>query len=1062
MSPPRSIPPGLRSGYTGFGLQTHNYPYAPRDHEQDEYNSIAQDDLEDEPFRYHVPHRPPTVLPSTHLPSAQRTPIEKGDSRQVERGSAPRNTHGIRLRPVSELPDMYRGLFKFGVFNAVQSSCFDTVTLFHRNRQPMSAPTGSGKTVLFELAIIRMLLEAGSNSRNVKCIYVAPTKSLCSEKFRDWSSKFQPLGVNCVELTGDTLQTGRSAWGSARDANVIVTTGEKWDSLTRNWRSYGQILSQIQLFLVDEVHILTETRGSTLEVIISRMKTRGASVRFIVVSATVPNIDDVARWIGDSNGGPATVMEFGEEFRPCKISKFVYGIPRKQGMNDFVFNRILDAQLYKFIEQHSANQPTLVFCSTRKGVTTTAEQLLKDYEKAAESKQSLPWSRPPRFEESLSNQQVQKLAASGIGVHHAGMTMGDRRTIEDLFLRKILRIVVSTSTLAVGVNLPAHTVIIKGVKTFQNNLSQEYPDLDIIQMIGRAGRPQFDKEGVAVILCETELEAKYKALVKGQSALESCLHFNLAEHVNSEVGLGTITNIDSAKDWLHNSFLFQRIQRNPRHYAIGKDNNQTWQERIDEMVTQSVATLQENQLLEYTDDTSTRLASTEYGEIMSTYYIRHTTMSSILKIPEKASLRDILEIICHAEESVTRPNEDIRFKVKKVENSKDKVFLIVQAVLGAINLADPAYRSGDSQPNLEAPGIFRHIARIAKAVVEVAVAKKSGSMLLHGLEAPLRLEALLNRKPPFGHELLAYVKEFPQYELSITEEEVTPSDGDRPVQVELSIRCAALLSDPGHTKHKKNRYRGSDTTTVLTLTSDHEFIDFRRIRTKALAEPKEFTVSAELVKPSQSVVVYISPDAIAGVLVTATYKPCLDAAKYPSVNTRPKTTLELDMEGLDEDPDFWNMDGDDQDADRLSLEVMMTGSEDAKEKTVSHQSFKGAETRATQVSAFHTAGVPKRLPNGKYECNHTCKDKTKCLHLCCREGIAKPAWSKKRVEAVCASMEAEEEFERTSSMTSTKPKPKPKPCDTRDRHMEHLDALHEGTGVVERLKLNKGQRIKLD
>ncbi|KAF5381084.1 hypothetical protein D9615_004090 [Tricholomella constricta] len=115
------------------------------------------------------------------------------DSRQdtepgISRGFNSRNAHGIRLRPVSCLPDMYRGLFKFGVFNAVQSSCMDDV---------ISAPTGSGKTVIFELAIIKMLREPANTDGSLKCVYMAPTKALCSERYKDWTAKFGPLGIKC-------------------------------------------------------------------------------------------------------------------------------------------------------------------------------------------------------------------------------------------------------------------------------------------------------------------------------------------------------------------------------------------------------------------------------------------------------------------------------------------------------------------------------------------------------------------------------------------------------------------------------------------------------------------------------------------------------------------------------------------------------------------------------------------------------------------------------------------------------------------------------------------------
>lgn len=114
-----------------------------------------------------------------------------------------------------------------------------------------------------------------------------------------------------------------------------------------------------------------------------------------------------------------------------------------------------------------------------------------------------------------------------------------------------------------------------------------------------------------------ELEAKYKALASGKTFLESCLHVNLSEHVNSEIGLGTIVDLESAKEWLRNSFLCQRLQRNPTHYAIGKAEQQTWQQRLDEMVTTSVRALKEGKLVNEGEDGDDRLSSTEFGDIMS-------------------------------------------------------------------------------------------------------------------------------------------------------------------------------------------------------------------------------------------------------------------------------------------------------------------------------------------------------------------------------------------------------------------------------------------------------------
>lgn len=125
-----------------------------------------------------------------------------------------------------------------------------------------------------------------------------------------------------------------------------------------------------------------------------------------------------------------------------------------------------------------------------------------------------------------------------------------------------------------------------------------------------------DDEGTAIILCEPELELKYRALTQGNTTLESSLHQNLAEHLNSEIGLGTISTVESAEGWLRHSFLFRRIQKNPRHYDIGKNENQTWKEKVDEIVMQSIFSLRNTQLIEYTEKDG-KLSSTEYGDIMS-------------------------------------------------------------------------------------------------------------------------------------------------------------------------------------------------------------------------------------------------------------------------------------------------------------------------------------------------------------------------------------------------------------------------------------------------------------
>lgn len=129
---------------------------------------------------------------------------------------------------------------------------------------------------------------------------------------------------------------------------------------------------------------------------------------------------------------------------------------------------------------------------------------------------------------------------------------------------------------------------------------------------------RLDTEGTAIIMCESELESKYQSLASGTTPLESCLHKNLLEHLNSEIGLGTIHSVSSAKAWLHTTFFFQRIQKNPCFYAIGKEEKQSWESKLDDLVAQSVATLRADQLIAIgNDEDCDSVTSTELGDVMS-------------------------------------------------------------------------------------------------------------------------------------------------------------------------------------------------------------------------------------------------------------------------------------------------------------------------------------------------------------------------------------------------------------------------------------------------------------
>ena len=142
-------------------------------------------------------------------------------------------------------------------------------------------------------------------------------------------------------------------------------------------------------------------------------------------------------------------------------------------------------------------------------------------------------------------------------------------------------------------------------------------------------------------MCNTLQQQKYMQLTS-ITTLESSLHLSMNEHLNSEICLGSITNIDTAKLWLRNTFLFHRIQKNPAHYGVAKDGSKTWESQFDTMVTQALQSLEKSQLILIEGSV---LSPTNYGSQMSKLYIKQASMDVLLAIPERASKREIVGLV---------------------------------------------------------------------------------------------------------------------------------------------------------------------------------------------------------------------------------------------------------------------------------------------------------------------------------------------------------------------------------------------------------------------------------
>lgn len=247
---------------------------------------------------------------------------------------------------------------------------------------------------------------------------------------------------------------------------------------------------------------------------------------------------------------------------------------------------------------------------------------------------------------------ILECVASGIAFHHAGLSNEDRYVIETMFKEGHIKVLCATSTLAAGVNLPAHLVIIKSTFQYGPNGYEEYGELDIIQMMGRAGRPQFDTYGTAVILTTDSMKSHYENFINGSTAIESrCsfngyvsfdisrLHTNLIEHLNAEIVLGIINDKNSAFQWIESTFFYVRVQKNPAKYNVNISATNVV-EYIQDLVRKIINTLSEIGVLTINEEG--KIYPNGFGSIMNKNSIQYETFRLFMNFKKSPHLSEIV------------------------------------------------------------------------------------------------------------------------------------------------------------------------------------------------------------------------------------------------------------------------------------------------------------------------------------------------------------------------------------------------------------------------------------
>ncbi|MBA0696812.1 hypothetical protein Goari_003337 [Gossypium aridum] len=555
--------------------------------------------------------------------------------------------------PVTALRNpSYEALYQdFKHFNPVQTQVF-TVLYNTDDNVLVAAPTGSGKTICAEFAILRNH-QKGPDS-TLRVVYIAPLEAIAKERYRDWERKFgKGLGMRVVELTGELAMDLKLL----EKGQVIISTPEKWDALSRRWKQ-RKFVQQVSLFIVDELHLIGGQGGPVLEVIVSRMRYIASQVekkiRIVALSTSLANAKDLGEWIGASSHG---LFNFPPGVRPVPLEIHIQGVDianfeaRMQAMTKPTFTAI--------VQHAKGGKPAIVYVPTRKHVRLTAVDLMSyskvdNEDEPAFRLRSAEELKP--FVDKISEETLRTTLEYGVGYLHEGLSSLDQEVVSQLFEAGWIQVCVMSSALCWGVPLSAHLVVVMGTQYYdgRENAHTDYPVTDLLQMMGHASRPLLDNSGKCVILCHAPRKEYYKKFLYEAFPVESHLHHFLHDNFNAEIVATVIENKQDAVDYLTWTFMYRRLTQNPNYYNLQGVSHRHLSDHLSELVENTLNDLEASKCITIEDDMD--LSPLNLGMIASYYYISYTTIERFSSsLTSKTKMKGLLEILASASEYANLP-----------------------------------------------------------------------------------------------------------------------------------------------------------------------------------------------------------------------------------------------------------------------------------------------------------------------------------------------------------------------------------------------------------------------
>jgi ATP-dependent RNA helicase HelY len=428
----------------------------------------------------------------------------------------------------------------------------------------VAAPTGSGKTVIGEYAV-HLALEQGK-----KCFYTTPIKALSNQKYNDLVRRYGSGSVGL--LTGDNAVNG--------DAPVVIMTTE----VLRNMLYAGSpALKNLGYVVLDEVHYLADrSRGAVWEEVIIHLP---GSVRVVALSATVSNAEEFGDWLAQVRGGTEVIVD---EHRPVPLWQHMLAGRRLYDLFTDDEHHQVNPELVRLAQRESLHHPAsrrgrgdrprrgappyrpeivdrldgaallpvITFIFSRAGCDAAVQQCLAanlrlttpDQAKVIEDVAARRTADIPEEDLTILGYHDWVLALKrGIAAHHAGLLPVFKEVVEELFTAGLVKAVFATETLALGINMPARTVVLEKLDKWNGEAHVALTPGEYTQLTGRAGRRGIDVEGHAVVLWQPGLDPGSVAGLAGTRTypLNSSFRpsYNMAVNLTARVGRARAANL---------------------------------------------------------------------------------------------------------------------------------------------------------------------------------------------------------------------------------------------------------------------------------------------------------------------------------------------------------------------------------------------------------------------------------------------------------------------------------------------------------------------------------------